>query len=238
MAELPALCAVSRPRCKNPCDGQTRVGLQSHTKRTTTTGHADLSYRRVARRYSQMARTTAATRTTTPTPSAARPAAPRAVPIPPNRCPCLRRLALNDASTVTSDKVNTSNPSRRCTKRTGCDPECRGFESRHSPPRGVRLPPEGTLDAAGLALTARGGSAHLELEPARLRRVADCAHGDTDHLPQDVPAEQSELTADIATDAHLGSTTESFIHAYKVKSVSDRWNGGALSRRVEHELGC
>jgi hypothetical protein len=96
------------------------------------------------------------------------------------------------------------------------------------------------LDAAGLALTARGGSAHLELEPARLRRVADCADGDTDHLPQDVAAEQSELTADIATDAHLGST-ESFIHAYKVKSATNRWNGGALSRRVEccaRELGC
>jgi hypothetical protein len=238
MAELPALCAVSRPRCKNPCDGQTRVGLKSRTKRTTTTGHADLSYRRLARRYSQMARTTAATRTTTPTLTAARPAAPRAVPIPPNRCPCLRRLALNDASIVTSDKVNTSNPSRRCTKRTGCDPECRGFESRHSPRRGVPLRPEGTLDAAGLALTAGGGSAHLELESARLRHVADCADGDTDHLPQDVAAEQSNLTADIATDAHLGSTTESFIHAFKAKSVTGRWNGGALSRRVERELGC
>jgi hypothetical protein len=83
------------------------------------------------------------------------------------------------------------------------------------------------LDAAGLALTARGGSAHLELEPARLRRVADCADGDTDQLPQD-----------IATDARLGSTTESFIHAYKAKSVTGRWNGGALSRRVERELGC
>jgi len=72
-------------------------------------------YRRLARRYSQTARTTAATKTTAPTPTAAMPAAPRAVPIPPKRCPCLRRLALNDASTVTSDKVNTSNPSRRCT---------------------------------------------------------------------------------------------------------------------------
>jgi hypothetical protein len=66
---------------------------------------------------------------------------------------------------------------------------------------------------AGLALTAQGGSAHLEFEPARLRRVADCADGDTDHLPQDVAAEQSKLTADIATDGHLGSA-ESFIHAY------------------------
>ena len=74
------------------------------------------------------------------------------------------------------------------------------------------------LGAAVLALTARGGSAHLEFEPARLRRVADRADGDTDHLPQDVPAEQSELTADIATDAHLGSTTESFIHAFKAKA--------------------
>ena len=238
MAGLPALCAVSRPRCKNVCDGAKPGWLKSRTKRSTTTGHADLSYRRLARRYSQMARTTVATRTTTPTPTAARPAAPRAVPIPPKRCPCLRRLALNDASTVTSDKVNTSNPSRRCTKRTGCDPECRGFESPHSPQRGVQPWPEGTLDAAGLALTARGGSAHLELEPARLRRVADCADGDTDHLPQDVAAEQSKLTADIATDAHLGSTTESFIHAYKAKSVTGRWNGGALSRRVERELGC
>jgi len=44
------------------------------------------------------------------------------------------------------------------------------------------------LDVAGLALTARGGSAHLELEPARLRRVADCADGDTDYLPQDMAA--------------------------------------------------
>lgn len=44
------------------------------------------------------------------------------------------------------------------------------------------------FDVAGLALAARGGSAHLELEPARLRRVADCADGDTDHLPQDVAA--------------------------------------------------
>ena len=97
------------------------------------------------------------------------------------------------------------------------------------------------LDAAGLALTARGGSAHLEFEPARLRRVADRADGDTDHLPQDVAAEQSELTTDIATDARLGSTTESFIHAYKAKSVTGRWNGGALSRRVgcsARELGC
>src|ERR1700761_7525742 len=85
------------------------------------------------------------------------------------------------------------------------------------------------LDVAGLALTARGGSAHLELEPARLRRVADCADGDTDHLPQDVAAEQSKLTADTATDAHLGSTTESFIHAFKAKSATGRWNGGALS---------
>jgi hypothetical protein len=97
----------------------------------------------------------------------------------------------------------------------------------------VRVPP-----LAGLALTARGGSAHLELEPARLRRVADCADGDTDHLPQDVAAEQSKLTTDIATDAHLGWTTESFIHAYKAKSVTGRWNGGALRRRVERELGC
>src|SRR3984957_9489991 len=96
----------------------------------------DRSYRRLARRYSQMARTTVATRTTTPTPTAAKPAAPRAVPIPPKRCPCRRRLVLNDASTVTSDKVNTSNPSRRCTKRTGCDPECRGFESRDLPQTG------------------------------------------------------------------------------------------------------
>jgi hypothetical protein len=55
-------------------------------------------------------------------------------------------------------------------------------------------------DAAVLALTARGGSAHLEFEPARLCRVADCADGDTDHLPQDLAAEQSELAADIATD--------------------------------------
>jgi hypothetical protein len=97
------------------------------------------------------------------------------------------------------------------------------------------------LDAAGLALTARGGSAHLELEPACLRRVADCADGDADHLPQDVATEQSELTADIATDAHLGSTSESFIHAYKAKSATGRWNGGALSRRVgryARELGC
>ena len=100
------------------------------------------------------------------------------------------------------------------------------------------LRPEGTLDAAGLALTARGGSAHLELEPACLRRVADCADGDTDHLPQDVATEQSELTADIATDAQLGWTTESFIHAYKAKSVNGRWNRRALSRRVERELGC
>jgi hypothetical protein len=46
------------------------------------------------------------------------------------------------------------------------------------------------------------------------------------------------LTADIATDGHLGSTTESFIHAYKAKSVIGRWNGGPLSRRVERELGC
>src|ERR1700683_5408371 len=91
-------------------------------------------YRRLARRDSQTARTTADTKTTAPTPTAAMPAAPRAVPIPPKRCPCLRRLAVNDASTVTSDKVNTSNPSHRCTKRTGCDPECRGFEI---PPDGV-----------------------------------------------------------------------------------------------------
>jgi hypothetical protein len=89
-----------------------------------------------------------------------------------------------------------------------------------------------------LASTARGGSAHLELEPARLRRVAECADGDTDQLPQNVAAEQSKLTANIATDAHLGSATESFIHAYKAKSVNGRWNGRALSRRVERELGC
>jgi hypothetical protein len=94
------------------------------------------------------------------------------------------------------------------------------------------------LDVAGLALTARGGSAHLELEPARLRRVADCADGDTDHLPQDLAAEQSELTTDIAIDARLGSRTERFIHAYKAKSATGRWNGGPLSRRVERELGC
>ena len=97
------------------------------------------------------------------------------------------------------------------------------------------------LDAAGLALNARGGSAHLELEPARLRRVADCADGDTNHLPQDVAAQQSKLTANIATDAHVGSTSESFIHAYKAKSATGRWNGGALSRRVgccARELGC
>jgi hypothetical protein len=100
-------------------------------------------------------------------------------------------------------------------------------------PKGQRA-----FGAADLPLTARGGSAHLELEPARLRRVADCADGDTDHLPQDVAAEQSKLTADIATDGHLGSTTECFIHAYKAKSVTGRWNGGPLSRRVERELGC
>ena len=97
------------------------------------------------------------------------------------------------------------------------------------------------LDAAGLALTARGGSAHLELEPARLRRVADCADGDTDHLPQDVAAEQSELTADIATDGYLGSTTESLIHAYKVKAPAAAGTEGRLSRRVgccARELGC
>jgi hypothetical protein len=97
------------------------------------------------------------------------------------------------------------------------------------------------LGAAGLALTARGGSAHLEFEPARLRCVADCADGDTDHLPQDVAAEQSKLTTDIATDAHLGSTTESFIHTHKAKSATGRWNGGPLCRRVgriARELGC
>ena len=115
-------------------------------------------YRRLARRYSQMARTTAATKTTTPTPTVARPAAPRAVPIPPNRCPCLRRLALNDATTVTSDKVNTSNPSRRCTKRTGCDPECRGFDSRHSPRRGEGVFSPLTLSSLeGLATLATNG---------------------------------------------------------------------------------
>ena len=94
---------------------------------------------------------------------------------------------------------------------------------------------------AGLALTARGGSAHLELEPACLRRIADCADGYADHLPQDVATEQSKLTADIATDGRLGSTTESFIHAYKAKSATGRWNGGPLSRRVgrcARELGC
>ena len=96
------------------------------------------------------------------------------------------------------------------------------------------------LGTAGLALTSQGGSAHLELEPARLRRVADRADGDPDHLPQDVAAEQSKLTADIATDGDLGSA-ESFIHAYKAKSATGRWNGGALSRRVgrwARELGC
>ena len=103
---------------------------------------------------------------------------------------------------------------------------------------GNRRASRSRLDAAGLALTARGGSAHLEFEPARLRRVADCADGDTDHLPQDVAAEQSKLAADIATDAHLGWTTESFIHAYKAKSVTGRWDAGPLSRRVERELGC
>jgi hypothetical protein len=85
-------------------------------------------------------------------------------------------------------------------------------------PKGRAASAGGTLDAAGSALTAGGGSAHLELESARLRRVADCADGDTDHLPQDVAAEQSKLTADTATDAHLGSTTESFIHAFKAKA--------------------
>ncbi len=97
------------------------------------------------------------------------------------------------------------------------------------------------LRAAGSALTARGGSAHLQLEPAGLRRVADCADGDTDHLPQDVAAEQSKLTANIATDAHVGSTSESFIHAYKARSATGRWNAAALSRRVgrcTRELGC
>src|ERR1700722_20455369 len=105
---------------------------------------------------------------------------------------------------------------------------------------GNRRASRSRLDAAGLALTARGGSAHLEFEPARLRRVADRADGDPDHLPQDVAAEQSKLTADIATDGHLGSA-ESFIHAYKAKSATGRWNGGALSRRVgrcARELGC
>jgi hypothetical protein len=56
-----------------------------------------------------------------------------------------------------------------------------------------------------------------------------------------VAAEQSKLTADIATDAHLGSTTESFIHTHKAKSATGRWNGGPLSRRVgrsARELGC
>jgi hypothetical protein len=97
------------------------------------------------------------------------------------------------------------------------------------------------LGAAGSALTARGGSAHFELEPARLRRVADCTDGDTNHLPQDVAAEQSKLTANIATDAHVGSTTESFIHTHKAKSATGRWHGGAFSRRVgrcARELGC
>src|ERR1700727_1976208 len=76
------------------------------------------------------------------------------------------------------------------------------------------------LGAAGLALTARRNSAHLQLEPARLRCIADCADGDTDHLPQNLAAEQSELTANIATDTLLGSATESFIHAYEAKSVT------------------
>jgi hypothetical protein len=84
---------------------------------------------------------------------------------------------------------------------------------------GNRRASRSRLGAAGLALTARGGSAHLELEPARLRRVTDCADGDTNHLPQDVAAEQSKLTANIATDAHVGSTSESFIHTHKVKSA-------------------
>jgi hypothetical protein len=105
----------------------------------------------------------------------------------------------------------------------------------------MRVDEASRLDAARLALTARGGPAHLEFEAARLRRVADRDDGDTDHLPQDLAAEQSELTADIATDGHLGSTTESFIHAYKAKSATGRWNGGPLSRRVgrcARELGC
>ena len=104
----------------------------------------------------------------------------------------------------------------------------------------MRVDEASRLDAARLALTARGGPAHLEFEAARLRRVADRDDGDTDHLPQDLAAEQSELTADIATDGHLGSA-ESFIHAYKAKSATGRWNGGALSRRVgrwARELGC
>ena len=51
------------------------------------------------------------------------------------------------------------------------------------------------LDVARLALTARGGSAHLELEPARFGRVADCTDSYTDYLPQDVAAECRKATA-------------------------------------------
>jgi hypothetical protein len=113
--------------------------------------------------------------------------------------------------------------------------------ARATPASGIDALTGSRRNAAGLAPTARGGSAHLEFEPARLRRVADCADGDTDHLPQDVAAQQSKLTADIATDGHLGSPTESFIHVSKAKSVTGRWNGGPLSRRVgccARELGC
>jgi hypothetical protein len=46
-----------------------------------------------------------------------------------------------------------------------------------------------------LALAAQGGSAHLELEPARFGRVADCADGYTDYLPQDVAAQYGKATA-------------------------------------------
>ncbi len=46
-----------------------------------------------------------------------------------------------------------------------------------------------------LALTAGGGSAHLEFEPARLGRIADRADSDTDHLPQHDAADRGEATA-------------------------------------------
>ena len=107
---------------------------------------------------------------------------------------------LNDAITVTSDKVNTLLSIPGCTSRRSENVEtCRN----------------------ALVLTAGGGPAHLEFEAARLGRIADRADSDTDHLPQHDAADRGEATAL----GHRLALTESFTHTNKAKSATARLRG-------------
>jgi len=72
-------------------------------------------------------------------------------------------------------------------------------------------------NSAAFVRTPHADSAHLQLK-SRLGGVTDSADGDTDHSPQDVAAQQRKLSADTATDGHLGLPTESYVHMMRLEA--------------------